>query len=325
MLASVEQLRQADRWLPLRRLTPRGRAPIVLSMHDVRDAAWFGAMLDQLLRHFRFVDVDTMMSAWRDGSLEGDELLLTFDDGFRSVATNVEPACAQRGVPYLAFVTTEVLLGGPATWVARLVPLLNSGADPSIVARHLGVAPGPRWQVLARAKTLTLDDAISGVERAERALNFDAEAVKADYLTADMAVALHQGGLCTLGLHTHRHPTLASSPIAVQRDEIAQNVEALASLTGERARWFAYPNGTKLDYDVQTIKILKDLGVEGAFTTINGPLTASKDIYQIRRIGLNVGDSALKFVARAALPWKSLGMWREARCRVKTRRTGALK
>ena len=318
MQASTEQLRSADRWLPLRRLSPRGRGAQVLILHDVLDAEWLTATLHGIGRHARFLDIETFMAHWAEGTLQGDELLLTFDDGFRSIHSVVEPVCAALGIPYVTFVITDVLDGGFAPWPHRLQHLLQS-APADGVAALLNVPTGTARQVLWHAKELSIEPLLRGLSECEARFGVDPAPLVEHYLTREQVAHIHQQGLGTIGLHPHRHPTLSLCTRAEQRAEIITNADILESIVGERPRWFAYPNGTPLDYSATTREVLEDLGLAGAFTTNTGPVAASPDRWHLNRVAMNTGDHYSKFVMRTSLPWFSVEMWREHRARVKSR------
>ena len=318
MPASTSARRTADRWLPLRRLSPRGRAPYVLILHDVADVQWFRDFLDGVGRHARFLDVESFMAHWHAGTLQGDELLLTFDDGYRSIIDLVEPECAARGIPYVTFVISDVLTGGLAPWPHRLENVLES-APADEVAALLQVPAGTASQVLWHAKELSIEPLLAGITAAEARFGVDPEPLSSAYLTESDVAHIHHKGIGTIGLHTHRHPTMSLCSRAEQHAEIETNASILERITGTRPRWFAYPNGTPLDYSDTTRELLEELDVAGAFTTNAGPVTASPGRMHLNRIAVNPGDSYTKFVMRTSLPWFSVGMWRQHRARVKSR------
>ena len=71
-----------------------------------------------------------------------------------------------------------------------------------------------------------------------------------------------------IGGHTVWHPILSRAPRDTQRDEIAHNLLALAEWTDRPVRAFAYPNGRPgMDYNADTMAILRECGVDVAFTT----------------------------------------------------------
>lgn len=318
MPATAERLRSADRWLPLRRLSPRGRSPFVLLIHDLPDDGWFGEWLDGVARHARFLDIEQFMARWAEGTLEPDHLLLTFDDGYRSIHTIVEPACAARGIPYVAFCISDVIDGGPPPWTVRLQWLLEElGSE--VVARALDVDGGTAREVMGQAKECHIDRTIAALAALEAEHRLDHAHLRNNYLTPEMVCEIHETGIGTIGLHTHRHPTLSLCSADGQREEIARCKALLESWTGEPVRWLAYPNGTSLDYDQTTIEVARSLDIAGAFTTNDGPATKVSDVFQIPRIGLNPGEGDARLLLRLALPWVSVGMWREHYLRVKVR------
>ena len=85
-----------------------------------------------------------------------------------------------------------------------------------------------------------------------------------------------------VGSHTVTHPFLSRRSRAEQFDEITQSREMLASLTGRRIRYFAYPAG---DYDRETLDLLKEAGFEAAFATISREL-GSDELFELDRIGI---------------------------------------
>ena len=55
---------------------------------------------------------------------------------------------------------------------------------------------------------------------------------------------------------------------SVQRREIEDNLKTIEQWTGKPAKSFAYPNGRPdLDYNADTMAILRGAGVDTAFTT----------------------------------------------------------
>jgi peptidoglycan/xylan/chitin deacetylase (PgdA/CDA1 family) len=71
-----------------------------------------------------------------------------------------------------------------------------------------------------------------------------------------------------IGGHTVNHPILARADAGDQRREIAENLRSIREWTGKSVRTFAYPNGRPgLDYDADTRTILRDAGIDIAFTT----------------------------------------------------------
>ena len=95
-------------------------------------------------------------------------------------------------------------------------------------------------------------------------------------------LATHE--LFTIGGHTVSHPALAHHPAEIQRHEIAQNKELLEALTGSTINSFAYPSG---NYNNTTIDIIRQQGIQIAFTTQHQVVKEKDDPYQIGRFQIN--------------------------------------
>jgi peptidoglycan/xylan/chitin deacetylase (PgdA/CDA1 family) len=71
-----------------------------------------------------------------------------------------------------------------------------------------------------------------------------------------------------IGGHTVHHPILGRASAGQQREEITQNLQSITEWTGRSVRAFAYPNGRPgLDYGTETLSILRECGMDTAFTT----------------------------------------------------------
>jgi peptidoglycan/xylan/chitin deacetylase (PgdA/CDA1 family) len=78
---------------------------------DERDS--FERQLRFLARRFRPVSLSEAVERLRVGRLEGDELVVTFDDGFRNQLDNAAPLLAEHGFSACFFLVTELLSATP--------------------------------------------------------------------------------------------------------------------------------------------------------------------------------------------------------------------
>lgn len=81
--------------------------------------------------------------------------------------------------------------------------------------------------------------------------------------------------------HTVTHPFLANLSKEEQCVEIQNATEALKDLTGRTTFAFAYPYG---NYNSDTISLLRDLGIKGAFKVGGGLSTDQSNRYELPRI-----------------------------------------
>jgi peptidoglycan/xylan/chitin deacetylase (PgdA/CDA1 family) len=87
-----------------------------------------------------------------------------------------------------------------------------------------------------------------------------------------------------IGAHTVMHPILAKLDDSVARDEISGSKQFLENLLDAPVRLFAYPNGKpQLDYSAASIRIVRRLGFDAAFTTAWGAARSDTDRFELPR------------------------------------------
>ncbi|MBS1705764.1 MAG: polysaccharide deacetylase family protein [Armatimonadetes bacterium] len=109
------------------------------------------------------------------------------------------------------------------------------------------------------------------------------------------------------GAHTVSHPRLAD----LDRDgcelEVRQSVQEVEAVVGRRCTLFAYPYGKPEQVGEIAPEVVSNAGVELAFTTINGPITAECDAVRLPRIGIRE-CSLVTFAARISGVFESRAM-----------------
>src|SRR5262249_35352441 len=101
------------------------------------------------------------------------------------------------------------------------------------------------------------------------------------------------------------HPILAGASRDTQRDEIANNLLALAEWTGRPIRAFAYPNGRPgKDYNTDTMETLQECGVDIAFTTGEQFATATTPAFEVPRFLIRANTADAELAHRLAYSWK---------------------
>ncbi len=192
------------------------------------------------------ISLDDWRAAWNGrGALPARPVLITFDDGYRSVLTRALPILRRHGLPAAVFVCTSPMGGRRMLWFDHVAARDGEDAVEALKSKPYG------WwrEIVADAPEISGDD--------PRAL-----------LTPDELRTLADTPGIEIGGHTARHPILAHAPAADQCREIEQNLREIREWTGRTARAFAYPNGRPgLDYDAETVALLGKAGVDAAFTT----------------------------------------------------------
>ena len=108
-----------------------------------------------------------------------------------------------------------------------------------------------------------------------------------------------------IGNHTAGHLILARASRKEQLDQIARNNARLEAWTGRPVKAFAYPNGRPgQDYTDESVKLVKDLGFDIAFTTRDGFATAYEPPMERSRFMMVAGISSGGLAHRLCYSWR---------------------
>lgn len=99
----------------------------------------------------------------------------------------------------------------------------------------------------------------------------------------------------TIGSHAHTHRSLGLLPIAAAREEARRSRERLAEELAGPIESFAYPFGTRSDYDAATGDALREAGYRYGFTSKHGAIRAGMDPIELPRVKVESGEGMALF------------------------------
>ena len=225
------------------RLSHRGHVSVI-AYHGVRDPRAFRAQLTAIARFHSFISPNDLR-AWLDGgSLPPNPVLLTFDDGERSVLDHAAPVLEEMSIDSLLFVVAGLVDSDTPFWWDEVADLAPNGL--AEVRRLKTVPNAARLAAIAAMR-----------ERSEEA---GVHAMKAPQLTSAELRQLADVGF-EVGNHSYDHPCLDRCDVAEAGGQVERAHLALTK-QGFHPTAFAYPNGN-LDTRVETT--LGSLGYELGF------------------------------------------------------------
>jgi len=216
------------------------------------------AHLDFLSRHYQVIDPSRLPGT----SHERPSVVITFDDGFRSVFKHAWPMLRERGWPFVVYLTTDVIDNRTLLWLNEVSWLIYRHAKISrpMIAAYLGVSPNTCPAALAAALVDQYDrDRVAGLLLNLRAATgTDATALAREsqlHLSWEEIAEMAEAGVL-FGSHTVSHPPLARLSQDGRRAEISRAASLLASLPGASSS-LAYPFGS---HDEATRALALELG-----------------------------------------------------------------
>jgi len=256
----------------------------VLAYHEVSDAAAFADQLGWLSAHTTPVTVDEVVAAVVDQDpLPDRAVLVTFDDGHRSVLEVAAPLLRERGIPAVAFVVAGVLdTDRPLWWTEVRELALRSGqsqeAAAALVRRLKKVSDRERLRALADLR------ATAGA------------ASPTPQLASDELRKLELDGIA-VGNHSWSHPCLDRCERSVIRHEVRASHELLTGALGHPPTTFAYPNGNS---DGRVKETVADAGYRVAFGFDHRLVSRRPDPGAVSRIRVDTAAPLDRFRLRVS-------------------------
>jgi peptidoglycan/xylan/chitin deacetylase (PgdA/CDA1 family) len=228
------------------------------------------------------IDLETFRDARTKGRpLPERPVLVTFDDGYRSVFELARPILLRHKIPATVFVCSEPVRRQQLFWFDAVARALGPAAVADLLARR-----DEGWRTAAA--------------------DHETPASAAPHLapmTTEHVRRLADDGFA-IGVHTASHAPLAASPIDVQRREIDACRSALESWTGRRIDAMAYPFGAPgADYDDETVALAADLGFTVGFTTRSDFARPQEPPLERSRFVVLAAVTAAELAHRIAYAW----------------------
>lgn len=209
-------------------------------------------------------------------------VLVTFDDGYRSVLDRALPFLERYGIPAIVFVCSDPVLRSQRFWFDTLAERDGADAVPRAAAH-----PYDAWCAL----------------RESLATRFDESDAHRPMTVAELR-QLASSTLVEIGGHTQSHPRLALADIEAQRREILGCRTALEEVLGAPVRTFAYPFGEpRTHYTDDTVTAVRNAGFDTAFTTRPSFVGRDSDAFQLPRFVMLDAVSDVELAHRLAHSW----------------------
>jgi peptidoglycan/xylan/chitin deacetylase (PgdA/CDA1 family) len=252
----------------------------VANLHVIADV--FDAQCRMIAETCHPIDLETFLEAGSDRrALPERPVLLTFDDGYRSVFDLARPILRRYGIRAAVFVCSGPIRRQRLFWFDAVARALGADAVTALLAQQ-----NDAWR--------------------EAAETHDTPASEAPHLapmTDEQVRQLADEGF-GIGVHTASHAPLAQAPADVQRCELDSCRADVENWTGRRVDAVAYPFGVpRADYTSETVAIAEGLGFTVGFTTRYGFSLPDEPALERSRFVVLAAVTAAELAHRMAYAW----------------------
>jgi len=286
----------------------------------------FEEQLDVLRRTRRPLPLAEFVRDFIAGTLPGNAVALTFDDGYADNLVAAKPRLAIADVPATVFIATGYLGRAREFWWDALESILLLGDGPKSFDLTVGgetmhfdfggaLAASDNnpphlqqrrdllrtiWQAMRdlqpELRDLVMTDLRTLFVRRED------HASRGKPMTSDEVGMLVADGLVTIGAHTVNHPPLSTLEAIACHREVAESKHACEELIGGPVVSFAYPYG---DSNGHARDAVKSARFSIACGTRSGPVVSTSDTLVMPRIHISNwgGDEFERALQAASMGW----------------------
>jgi peptidoglycan/xylan/chitin deacetylase (PgdA/CDA1 family) len=271
----------------------------------------FEAALKFLTRHYTPVNLQAVLDDFDGRRLPPRPVLVTFDDGYKSVSEVAAPLCSQFGIPAMLFVNATCLnnrqlaLDNLICYVANVFGLNTINAAIRTVAGTKDLEVRSLAEVFSRFFPLiSLPD-----RKAFRNALVDLARIDENSLAAEASLYLSDQQLCDLagfnfeiGDHTYSHVNCRSLVAEELAEEIDQNRSVLEAISGRKVRSFSVPYGHSADLTSKLSTHLKESGYEAIFLAEGRANSPRTHRLRLDRVSVKASTDATLFSEIELLP-----------------------
>jgi poly-beta-1,6-N-acetyl-D-glucosamine N-deacetylase len=248
---------------------------VVLCYHSVHRPDLFEKQIRYLISAYNPITIKQLHSFLDGGeALPNNALLITFDDGDRTVLTEAMPILKRYGVPALLFVIPGLIGTENPFWWDEIKQYSED-------EKAVGQA-----KLMDNFRRLALLESLR-LKHREALITYP-------QLTWDELRLLEQNNIA-IANHSHTHPMFDKISEQQMREEIGLSSELLRSKGFLFHTVFAYPNG---NHNLLTEAVLREKGIQCAFLFDHRINNSIGNALRISRLSVNDNTSVskLKFI-----------------------------
>jgi peptidoglycan/xylan/chitin deacetylase (PgdA/CDA1 family) len=260
----------------------------------------FEKQIEYLAQNYNVISIDEMKyhletsEPFREGTV-----VITFDGGYTDVLYTAKEVLERFGVFATVFASSANIIEGEQLWWHELEDFLIANQFEGQLKLEIDCRLC-KWPLVTQLDRFRAHDDLYSIlsdktPSEQRTIieqitgSLDLQAEELDHhrtMKVQQLRKLSEGGLVTIGGHTHNYVKLSSLPIWQQIEEISKNKDILEEVLGHNIKYFSYPFGNDNSYTEETISILQDIGYSLACGNSYGTvsLTGQTNRYELPRV-----------------------------------------
>lgn len=259
----------------------------------------FSEHMAMLSREANVISLQEMAEGITRGKLPEYAVAVTFDDGYRNNFTRAYPVLKKYRIPATIFLSTGYMDRSELFWPEKIAYQLMLTKCRSLKTAAFGqldletnearkAAFKRIRNVVKEGHPYRIQEKIAGLEESLGVAYREADPLFQEWLplTWQDVKEMEKGGLVSFGGHTVSHAILTRLDDSEAWREIVGCRDALDRQLSRRSTFWAYPNGTRADFDGNHVEMLKSNFFQTILTAEPGHVTSRSDIGTLPRVGV---------------------------------------
>ncbi|MBP7398113.1 MAG: polysaccharide deacetylase family protein [Chitinophagales bacterium] len=274
--------------------------PHIKNLYNYKNRAVFESDLDFILKHYKPVDVQSVIAhVNKTKEIIGNAFLLTFDDGLREFHDVIAPILLRKGIPAVCFCNTDFIDNRDLFFRYKVSLLIDQ------ISKNKKVLQQPEikawFQINFNADVTHFKSALLGMRYSEKSfldnlaseIDLDINAFLQNnqpYLTSEQISSLQSKGFA-FGAHSKDHPEYRFISIEEQVEQTTSSLEVMQKKYNASESLFAFPF---TDYGVTKLFFDKIAAMENSPTLTFGCAGLKQDCIanNLQRIPLEIANKS---------------------------------
>lgn len=274
-------------------------------------------------RHYNVMRLDEVVTKIGNKEKLPERIaVVTFDDGYKNNRTNAFTIIKEMNIPVSIFLTVGMTGSKDTIWTNRLYKAFEAGKGNELDLREYGMgfyrpltltlSPEGRgkWvnayqKIKSLLKKMPPDKKDKMLEVICNKLGVEEMDFTKDedfgFLSWEEVLEMFKSRLVDFGAHTLTHEIITNLPKDIAQKEIIGSCEMVRSKLNKINITFAYPNGTRYDFNDWAKDLLRQNNCLCGLTTIEGLNNINQDLFELKRIPVGADVSKSGFKVKCAI------------------------
>ena len=259
----------------------------------------FREQIHYLKKHFDVLPLAEAVEKMYRQELKNPTVAITFDDGFQNNYDVVFPILRDAGLCATIFLTSGLIGTAKTFWYLQLNEAVMRTRKDAIdwngskyVFNDLASRMSSEEALRAALKRLPYATLMEQWRLVLQKLGADPDApvdIGSPFrmLSFDAVREMARSSVISFGAHTHTHRRMATLSLRECTQEVKESIAIVEHVTGRPCEVFAYPFGSRHDYNASAVKVVADCGIRYAVTATSGFNDIRALPLELRRYGVS--------------------------------------